>query len=122
VLALSEGPERVQGLRQPCPGAAPHVCTDAVSPPIRRRHVPPQQLGRPAELAQGIESLPQGVSSLHVEGTIAEFRREREGLPPCRDGTIGVSRDAVENSDPGEYPSQARFGLAQQGTAPPMLS
>ena len=56
--ALGEGPERAQGPRQPRQGLDPQVCTGPTRLPVRRLHAPPQQLGRPAEVADGIVCLP----------------------------------------------------------------
>ena len=130
--ALGEGPERAQGPRQPRPGLDPHVCTGRARLPVRRLHVPPQQLGRPAEVAEGIVYLPQ------VIGWLAPARRCRRARPRVR-GPAGplamapsgspVSLSAVaihgqHPSQPGpvvERPGQG-LGLAQQGEAPPILS
>ena len=76
--ALGEGPERAQGPRQPRPGLDPHVCTGRARLPVRRLHVPPQQLGRPAEVADGIVCLPQ------VIGMLAPARRCRRARPRVR--------------------------------------
>ena len=90
--ALSEGPERAQGPRQPRPGLDPHVCTGRTRRPVRSLHVPPQQLGRPAEVAEGIVYLPQVIGGLPLQGAVAERGREFEGLLARRDGAVGVSR------------------------------
>ena len=90
--ALGEGSERAQGPRQPRPGLDPHVCTGRTRLLVRSLHVPPQQLGRPAEVADAEVYLPQAIGCLHLQGAIAEFGREREGLPARRNGAVGVSR------------------------------
>ena len=129
--ALGEGPERAQGPRQPRLGLDPHVCTGRARLPVRSLHVPPQQLGRPAEVADGIVGLPQGIGCLHLQGTIAERGREIEGLLARRHGAVEVSRILSTMGHPGQHPSQPGpiverpgqgLGLAQQGEAPPMLS
>ena len=76
--ALGEGPERAQGPRQPRPGPDPHVCPGRARLPVRRLHAPPQQLGRPAEVADGIVGLPQ------VIGGFAPARRCRRARPRDR--------------------------------------
>jgi hypothetical protein len=52
----------------------------------------PQQLGRPAEVASGLVYLPQVMGCVHLQGTIAEFGREFEGLPARRNSAVGISR------------------------------
>ena len=56
--------------------------------------------------------------------------REIEGLPAHRNGAVGVSRLPQCTGHPRQHPSQPGpivkrpgqgLGLAQQGTAPPML-
>ena len=129
--ALGEGPERAQGPRQPRPGPDPQVCPGRARLPVRRLHVPPQQLGRPAEVADGIVCLPQVMGCLHLQGAVAERGRELEGLLARRHGAVGVSRYPEYMGHPGQHPSQPGpiverpgqgLGLAQQGEAPPMLS
>ena len=90
--ALGEGPERPQGPRQPRLGLDPHVCTGRARLPVRRLHVPPQQLGRPAEVADGLVCLPQAMGCLHLQGAVAELGRELEGLLARRHGAVVVSR------------------------------
>src|SRR5262245_38714511 len=82
--ALGEGPERAQGIRQPRLGTDPHVCTEPARFPVCRLYVPPPQLGRPAEVADGRVCLSQGLGCLQLQGAIAELAREREGLPARR--------------------------------------
>ena len=60
---LGEGPKRAQGPRQPRPGLDPQDCTGRASLPVRRLHAAPQQLGRPAEVADGIVYLPQVIGT-----------------------------------------------------------
>ena len=129
--ALGEGPERAQGQRQPRPGLDPHVCTGRAGLPVRSLHVPPQQLGRPAEVADGMVCLPQAIECLHLQGAVAERGREREGLLARRHGAVEVSRQPEYMGHPGQHPSQPGpvverpgqgLGLAQQGATPPMLS
>src|SRR5437016_3734376 len=98
--ALGEGPERAQSIRQPRLGADPHVCTGPARFPVCRLYVPPPQLGRPAEVADGIVCLSQGLGCLHLQGAIAELTREREGLLTHRYGAIGVSRDHEYTGQP----------------------
>jgi len=62
--ALGESPERAQGPRQPRLRDDPHAYTGRASRPIYCLHVPPQQLGRPAEVADGIVT--NGVSILRT--------------------------------------------------------
>ena len=90
--ALGEGPELAQSPRQPRLGLDPLVCTGRASLPIRSLHAPPQQLGRPAEVADVIVYLPQGIGCLYLQGALAECGREFEGLPARRNGAVGVSR------------------------------
>ena len=90
--ALGEGPERHQGPRQPRLGLDPHVCTVRARLPVRRLHVPPQQLGRPTEVADGMVCLPQVMGCLHLQGAVAERDRELEGLLARRYGAVVVSR------------------------------
>ena len=56
--ALSEGPEVAQSPRQPRPGLDPLLYW-AARCVVRRLDAPPQQLGRPTEVADGIVGLPQ---------------------------------------------------------------
>ena len=128
--ALGEGPELAQGIRQPRPGLDPHVCTGPARPPVRRLHAPPEQLGRPAEVADGHVDLPQAKACLRLQGAIAERGRELEGLLARRQGAVGVSRDPEPLGHPGQHLSQPGpiieppgqgLGLAQQDEAPPML-
>ena len=52
--ALGEGPEVAQDPRQPRPGLDPQqTVLERARLPVRRLHVPPQQLDRPAEVADG---------------------------------------------------------------------
>ena len=129
--ALGEGPERAQGPRQPRLGLDPQVCPGRARLPVRRLHVPPQQLGRPAEVADVIVCPPQDKRGAHLQGAVAECGREFEGLPACCNGAVGVSRHPAYLGHPGQHPSQPDpiverpgqgLGLAQQGEAPPMLS
>ena len=129
--ALGEGPERAQGPRQPRLGLDPQVCTGRARLPVRRLHVLPQQLGRPAEVADGMVYLPQAIGCLHLQGAVAERGRELEGLLARRHGAVVVSRHPEYTGHPGQHPSQPGpvverpgqgLGLAQQGEAPPMLS
>src|SRR5262245_60293254 len=64
--ALGEGPERAQDLCQPRLGPDPHVCTGRARLPVRSLHALPQQLGRPAEVADGIVCPPQMKGCLHL--------------------------------------------------------
>src|SRR6266446_7471274 len=50
-LALGECPELAQAPRQPRPGPDPLDTTRPARLPVRSLHVPPQQLGCPAEVA-----------------------------------------------------------------------
>ena len=129
--ALGEGPERAQGPRQPRLGPDPHVCTGRARLPVRRLHAPPQQLGRPAEVADGIVCHPQVIGCLHLQGAVAERGRELEGLLARRHGAVVVSRHPEYLGHLGQHPSQPGpvverpgqgLGLAQQGEAPPILS
>ena len=88
----------------------PHVCTGRARLPVRRLHVPPQQLGRPAEVADGIVDLPQAIGGLHLQGAVAERGRERRGPagpPPWRRRGLpspcvpGPSRPAPVPAGPG---------------------
>jgi hypothetical protein len=89
--ALGKCSERAQGPRQPRPGLDEQVCTGRARLPVRRLDVPPQQLGRPAEVADGIVSLPQAKRCVLLQGNVAERGRKREGLLARRNGAIGVS-------------------------------
>src|SRR2546425_2763053 len=91
--ALGEGPERAQGPRQPRPRPDPHVWTERARLPVHRLHVLPQQLGRPAEVANGLVDYPQLKGCVPLQGAIAELNREREGLPTRCHGAVVVSRD-----------------------------
>ena len=91
--ALGEGPERAQGPRQPRPGQDLQVCPGRARLPVRSLHVPPQQLSRPAEVANGIVCPPQSQGCLPLQGAVAERGRKIEGLPARRNGAIVVSRD-----------------------------
>ena len=50
--ALGEGPERAQGPRQPRLGLDPQDWAGRARRPVRSLHTLPQQLGRPAEVAE----------------------------------------------------------------------
>ena len=124
--ALGEGPEVTHDQRQPRPGHDPHVCPGRAQLPVRRLHVPPQQLGRPAEVAEGIVGQPQVIGCLHPQGALAERGRELEGLLARRHGAVVVSRDPEYIGHPGQHPSQPSpiverpgqgLSLAQQGVA-----
>ena len=104
--ALSEGPERAQGPRQPRLGLDPHVCTGRARLPVRRLHAPPQQRGRPAEVADGRVCLPQAIGCLHLQGALAERSREFEGLPACRMAPSGSPVTCVQRpSRPAPVPA-----------------
>ena len=90
--ALGEGPKGTQGPRQPRPGLDPHVCAGRARLPVRGLHAAPQQLGRLAEVADGLVCLPQGIGCLRLQGALAERGREFEGLPARSNGAVVVSR------------------------------
>ena len=77
----AKAPSTLKVMRQPRLGLDPQVCTGHARRPVRRLHVPPQQLGRPAEVADDIVCLPQVIGCFHLQGALAELGREREGLP-----------------------------------------
>src|SRR5262245_26494594 len=52
--ALGEGPKCAQDRRQARPGLALQNCPGGARRPVRRRHVPPLQHGRPAEVAAAL--------------------------------------------------------------------
>jgi hypothetical protein len=91
----------------------------------------PQQLDRPAKVADGRVCLPQVKGGFYLQSAVAERGRELEGLPARRHGAVGVSRlpEYLGHSgkhlyQPGpvvERPGQG-LGLTQQGEAPPILS
>ncbi len=129
--ALGEGPEHAQGPRQPRLGLDPQLCPGRARLPVRRLHAPPQQLGCPAEVADGRVCLSQAMGCLHLQGALAERGRELEGLLARRYGAVEVSRDPVCLAYLGQHPSQPgpiverpgqSLGLAQQGEVPPILS
>ena len=91
--ALGECSKRAQERRQPRPRSAPHVCTGRAGLPVRCLHVPPQELGRPAEVADGLVCQPQVIGCLHLQGAVAERDRELEGLLARRHSAVGVSRE-----------------------------
>ena len=131
VPALGECSERAQDRRQPRPGPDPRAYAGRARLPIRRLHVPPLQLGRPAKVADGIVCLPQVQGSFHLQGAVAEGGREREGLLACRHGAVVVSCRPEYPGHAGQHPSQPGpvvkrpgqgLGLAQQGEAPLILS
>src|SRR5262245_30824103 len=61
---LGEGPERGQGPRQKRPGLDPQARTGRASLPVRSLYAPPQELGRPDEVADGQVYLSQGIGCL----------------------------------------------------------
>jgi hypothetical protein len=71
------------------------------------------------------------MGGLGLQGVLAEFDCECEGLSTRRNGAVGVPRDPAYKGHPGQHQSQPapvvarpgqRLGLAQQGEAPPILS
>src|SRR5262245_43704643 len=78
--ALVEGSELAQDSRQPRLRPAPQESPERVRRPVRRRHAPPQQLNRQAEVADGIVCLPQVIGCFHLQDAVAEHGREFEGL------------------------------------------
>jgi hypothetical protein len=87
---LGEGSKRAQGLRQLRPGLDPQGCAERARRLVRSLHVPPQQLSRPAEVADSPVDLPQVVGCSHLQGTFAKRDRELEGLLACRNSTVWV--------------------------------
>src|SRR6266581_1933147 len=61
---------------------------------LERLHVPPEQLGRQTEVADDTICLPQVMGCLPLQGILAEFGRQLEGLPARRNGAVEVSRHA----------------------------
>ena len=57
--ALDEGPACAQGQRQVRLGREPHVRHECARLPVSSLHVPPQQLGRLAEVADASVDPPQ---------------------------------------------------------------
>ena len=107
------------------------VCTGRARLSVRSFPIPPQQLGRPAEVANGIIYLPQGIGYFHLQGAVVELDRKRERLLTRRHGAVGVSRDPEDIGHHSQHPSQPGsiverpgedLGLAQQGEVPPILS
>ena len=76
------------------PGTDPLVCPGRARLAVRSLHVAPQQLGRPAEVADSIVYLPQVMGCFRLQGSIGELGREREGLLARRNGAVEVSRDS----------------------------
>jgi hypothetical protein len=99
--ALGEGPERTQGLRQEHPGLDPPVRTGRATLPVCRLHAPPQQLDRPAEVADGIVCLSQAKGREHLHAALAERGREFARLPAHHNGTLEVSRQPAYLAHPG---------------------
>src|SRR5262249_56246375 len=89
--ALGEGPKRRQGLRQSPLGHDPGHYAGCAGLLVRRLDVPPQQLGRPAEVTDGIVGLPQVTGCLRLQGAVAERGRELAGLLARGNGTLIVS-------------------------------
>jgi hypothetical protein len=130
-LALGEGSEIAQAQRQPRLGLDPHICPGRTRLPVRRFDVPPQQLGRPAEVADVMVYLPQVKGCFPLQGALAELDRKLEGLLARRQGAVGGSRLPEYPGRPGQHPSQPGpiverpgqgLGLVQQGEVPPIFS
>src|SRR5262249_24435223 len=128
---LGEGPERAQGQRQTRPGPDLQLGTGRASLPIRRLHVLPLQLGRSAEIADGMVYLPRAMGSFYLQGAVTERGRESESLPARRHGAVAIARDAAYVGYLDEHPYQPgpiverpgqRRSLVQQGEAPLILA
>ena len=72
-----------------------------------------------------------GYRCLCLHGALAEFGRQLDGLPACRNGAVEVPREPEDSGHLGQHPSQSNpvvkrssqgLGLAQQGEVPPILS
>ena len=61
--------------------------------PVRRLYDAPQQFGRLSEVARRPVCVCQGIGCLCLHGALAEFGRQLDGLPACRNGAVEVSRD-----------------------------
>ena len=90
--AIREGPELAQGPRQPRPGLDPfrYWASRGV---VRCCDAPPQQLGRPPEVADGIVGLPQEIGGVPLHGAVGEAGRKFQGLLAHRHGAVIVCRD-----------------------------